>query len=337
MKIAFFDAHRYEQQAFEAENARFGHEISYLEPRLTPETALLAAGSPAVCSFVNDRVDAEALRTLKEGGTQLLALRSAGYNHVDLVAAAEVGIPVVRVPEYSPHAVAEHTVLLALAVIRKIHRAWIRVREGNFSLESLVGFDLHGKRVGIIGTGKIGRATLQIFRGFGCKIVAYDLFPNEKAAKEIGYEYVTLDDLYRSADIISLHVPLTPETSRLIDSAAISRMKEGVVIVNTGRGELIDTRALIEALKSGKVGAAGLDVYEEEEGLFFRDLSDRVLKDDILARLLMFPNVLVTAHQGFLTREALSNIASTTLASVTAFEEGKPLDNQVRAEDVLRG
>lgn len=337
MRIAFFDTHRYERHAFDAANADRAHEIVYHEPRLTPDTAPLARGFPAVCSFVNDRVTAETLASLAQGGTKLLALRSAGYNHVDLVAAAKLGIPVVRVPEYSPHAVAEHTVMLALAVIRRVHRAWARVREGNFSLEGLMGFDLFQKRVGIVGTGKIGRVTAQIFKGFGCEVVAYDLFPNEKAAGEIGFTYVELDELYRTSDIISLHVPLTPETHHLIDGPAISKMKRGVVIVNTGRGALIDTRALIDGLKSGQIGAAGLDVYEEEEGLFFRDLSDRVIQDDVLARLLMFPNILVTAHQAFLTREALANIAATTLASVTAFERGEPLVHEVRAKDVLRG
>lgn len=337
MRIAFFDTKRYERQAFDAANADQAHEIVYHEPRLTPDTASLADGFPVVCSFVNDRVTAETLATLARGGTKLLALRSAGYNHVDLVAAAKLGIPVVRVPEYSPHAVAEHTVMLALAVIRRVHRAWARVREGNFSLEGLMGFDLFQKRVGIIGTGKIGRVTARIFKGFGCEVVAYDLYPDEKAAEEIGFTYVDLDELYRTSDIISLHVPLTPETHHLIDGPAIKSMKRGVVLVNTGRGALIDTRALIEGLKSEHVGAAGLDVYEEEEGLFFRDLSDRVIQDDVLARLLMFPNILVTAHQAFLTREALANIAETTLASVTAFERGEPLINEVRAKDVLRG
>jgi len=337
VRIAFFDTKRYERQAFDAANADQAHEIVYHEPRLTPDTASLADGFPVVCSFVNDRVTAETLATLARGGTKLLALRSAGYNHVDLVAAAKLGIPVVRVPEYSPHAVAEHTVMLALAVIRRVHRAWARVREGNFSLEGLMGFDLFQKRVGIIGTGKIGRVTARIFKGFGCEVVAYDLYPDEKAAEEIGFTYVDLDELYRTSDIISLHVPLTPETHHLIDGPAIKSMKRGVVLVNTGRGALIDTRALIEGLKSEHVGAAGLDVYEEEEGLFFRDLSDRVIQDDVLARLLMFPNILVTAHQAFLTREALANIAETTLASVTAFERGEPLINEVRAKDVLRG
>jgi len=337
VRIAFFDTKRYERQAFDAANADQAHEIVYHEPRLTPDTASLADGFPVVCSFVNDRVTAETLATLARGGTKLLALRSAGYNHVDLVAAAKLGIPVVRVPEYSPHAVAEHTVMLALAVIRRVHRAWARVREGNFSLEGLMGFDLFQKRVGIVGTGKIGRVTARIFKGFGCEVVAYDLFPDEKAAEEIGFTYVDLDELYRTSDIISLHVPLTPETHHLIDGPAIKSMKRGVVLVNTGRGALIDTRALIEGLKSEHVGAAGLDVYEEEEGLFFRDLSDRVIQDDVLARLLMFPNILVTAHQAFLTREALANIAETTLASVTAFERGEPLINEVRAKDVLRG
>lgn len=337
MRIAFFDTHRYERRAFDEANAGHEHEIVYHEPRLTPDTASLAQGCPAVCSFVNDRVTAETLEILVRGGTKLLALRSAGFNHVDLVAAGRLGIPVVRVPEYSPHAVAEHTVMLALAVIRRVHRAWARVREGNFSLEGLMGFDLFQKRVGIVGTGKIGRVTARIFNGFGCDVVAYDIYPNEQAAKECGFSYVELDELYRTSDIISLHVPLTPKTHHLVDGPAIKSMKRGVVIVNTGRGALIDTRALIDGLKSGQVGAAGLDVYEEEEGLFFRDLSDRVIQDDVLARLLMFPNILVTAHQAFLTREALANIAETTLANVTAFERGELLVNEVRAEDVLRG
>lgn len=336
MHLAFFDTHRYERTAFEAENARFGHAITWLEPRLTAQTAALARGFPAVCSFVNDRVDAPAIELLAKGGVRLLALRSAGYNHVDLVAAARLGLDVVRVPEYSPHAVAEHAVMLVLALDRKVHRAWARVREGNFSLEGLVGFDLSGKRVGIVGTGRIGRVAARIFRGFECDVVAFDLQADPDLVRA-GVRYVPLDELFETSDIVSLHVPLTPETHHLVDARALARMKRGIVIVNTGRGALIDTPALVAALKGEHVGGAALDVYEEEEGLFFRDLSDRVLQDDVLARLLTFPNVLVTAHQAFLTREALANIAATTLASVTAFERGEPLAHRVRAEDVLRG
>ncbi len=335
MKVALFDTRRYDKEAFEEANARFGHDVSFLEPRLTRDTAALARGFGAVCSFVNDRVDAEALERLGEGGVRLVALRSAGYNHVDLAAAAALGIPVVRVPEYSPHAVAEHAVGLLLTLNRKIHRAYARVREWNFSLEGLVGFDLFGKTVGVVGTGRIGRAAAALFRGFGCRVLAYDMSP-DAALVAMGIEYVDLEMLYREAHVISLHVPLTPSTHHLIDAAALSTMRRGVVLLNTGRGALIDSRALIEALKTGQVGAAGLDVYEEEEGVFFRDLSDRVLQDDVLARLLTFPNVLVTAHQAFLTREALANIAETTLASLTAFERGEPLVHEVRAEAVLR-
>jgi D-lactate dehydrogenase len=337
MRIAFFDTHSYERAAFEEQNARCGHEIVWLEPRLTPRTASLARGFPAVCPFVNDRVDADAVRILAEGGVRLLALRSAGYNHVDLVAAERAGIPVVRVPEYSPHAVAEHAVALVLALDRKLCRAWSRVREWNFSLEGLVGFDLHRKRVGIVGAGRIGRVAARIFVGFGCEVIAADIAPDHQAAEKIGFRYAKLDEIYGAADILSLHVPLTPQTHHLIDARALAKMKRGAVIVNTGRGALVDTPALVEALKNERIGGAALDVYEEEEGLFFRDLSDRVIKDDVLARLLTFPNVLITSHQAFLTHEALAKIAATTLESVTAFERGEPLRMQIRAADVLRG
>ena len=336
MKIAMFDTHRYERSPFEQANMDFGHELRFLEPRLTSETAALARGYGAVCVFVNDRLDRMALDVLAGLGIQLVALRSAGFNHVDLMRAAELGLAVVRVPEYSPHAVAEHAVALALTMNRKLHRAYARVRELNFSLEGLVGMDMFGKTVGIVGTGKIGRAAARIFRGFGCRILAFDVSEDEACASEVGAEYVELDALYRESDIISLHVPLTPETHHMIDAAALARMKSGVMLVNTGRGALIDSKALVDVLKSGHLGAAGLDVYEEEEGIFFYDLSDRVLKDDVLARLLTFPNVLITSHQGFLTKEALTNIAHTTLANVTAFERGGPLENRVHATNVLR-
>ncbi len=305
MKLVLFYSHAYERESFASANDSFGHEITFLEPRLTRETAPLAAGHEAACVFVNDRVDEPALQSLRHNGVRLVALRSAGYNHVDLAAAARIGLPVVRVPEYSPYAVAEHAVGLVLALNRRIHRAYARVREWNFSLDGLVGFDLHGKTVGIVGTGKIGRAAAQIFHGFGCRVLAYDLQQNADLVSKQGVQYVDLPAIYREADVLSLHVPLTPATHHLIDEKALATMRRGVMIVNTGRGALIDSRALIAALKTGYVGAAGLDVYEEEEGIFFRDLSDKVLQDDVLARLLTFPNVLVTSHQAFLTREAL--------------------------------
>jgi D-lactate dehydrogenase len=275
------------------------------------------------------------LRILREAGVRLLALRSAGFNHVDLVAARALGVPVVRVPEYSPYAVAEHAVGLVLALNRKIHRAYSRVREWNFSLDGLVGFDLHGKTVALIGTGRIGRAAARIFHGFGCRILAHDARPEPTLVAQLGVRYVQLGEAYREADVISLHLPLTPATHHLIDAKALSGMKRGIMIINTGRGALIDSRALIAALKTGHVGSAGLDVYEEEEGVFFRNLSSTVLQDDVLARLLTFPNVLVTSHQAFLTEEALWNIASTTLANITAFERGQPLVNEVLTAEVL--
>lgn len=336
MKIALFDTHRYDHESFDAANARFGHELTFFEPRLTSQTAPLAAGFDAVCSFVNDQLDAEAIGALRAAGIRLIALRSAGYNHVDLAAAEHLDILVVRVPEYSPFAVAEHTAGLVLALNRKIHRAHARVREGNFSLEGLVGFDLQGKTVGLIGTGRIGSVAARIFSGFGCRVLGYDVQPAADLVDALGLAYVTLPELYRQADIISLHVPLAPETHHLIDTGALAQMKSGVMLINTGRGGLIDSRALVSALKTGHVGAAGLDVYEEEEGIFFSDLSSRVLQDDVLARLLTFPIVLVTAHQGFLTREALENIAVTTLENVRAFERGDPLRNEVRARGVRR-
>lgn len=335
MRIAFFDTHRYDRMSFEHANESFRLDLTFFEPRLTVETAGLAKGFDVACSFVNDRIDEPALEVLKDGGIRLLALRSAGYNHVDLVAAERLGIPVVRVPEYSPHSVAEHAVALALSLNRKIHRAWARVREWNFSLEGLVGFDVYGKTVGLVGVGRIGHVAARIFHGFGCQILAYDLQRDPALVDEAGVQYVDLDELYRRSDIVSLHVPLTPSTYHLIDEAALSSMKPGALLINTGRGALIDSRALIDSLKKGHLGGAGLDVYEEEEGVFFQDLSDKVLQDDVLARLLTFPNVLVTAHQAFLTREALANIATVTLGNVVAFQRGEPLANEVRSQDVL--
>lgn len=336
MKIRFFNAHRYERDAFEQANIHFRHDIQYIEPRLTEQTASLAAGAEVVCSFVSDKLDEAALSELRKAGVQLIALRCAGYNHVDLDAASRLGLPVVRVPEYSPYAVAEHGVALILSLDRKIHRSYTRVREGNFSLDGLVGFDLHDKTIGIIGTGKIGSIFARIMKGFGCRLLGHDAYPSETLAHELGLEYVPLEELYAEADVVSLNVPLTPSTRHIIDAESLGRMKRGVMLINTGRGALIDTRALIAALKTGHVGAAGLDVYEEEEGIFFADLSGEVIQDDVLARLLTFPNVIITAHQGFLTKEALANIAATTLENVAVFERGEPLQNEVRAEVMVR-
>lgn len=336
MRIALFDTHRYEREAFEAANTHARHALTFLEPRCTYETASLAQGREAVCSFVNDKLDAPALRTLVDAGARVIALRSAGYNHVDLAAASRLGIPVVRVPEYSPYAVAEHAVALVLTLNRKIHRAYARVREWNFSLDGLVGFDLHGKTVGLIGTGRIGRVAGRIFHGFGCEVLAFDLQPDPVFASEAGVRYVKLAELYREAHVVSLHVPLTPATHHIVDAKALKATRPGALLINTGRGALIDSRALIGALKSEHLGGAGLDVYEEEEGVFFQDLSNRVLQDDVLARLLTFPNVIITSHQGFLTREALANIARVTLDNISAFERGESLVNQVHPESVLR-
>lgn len=331
LNIAFFDTHSFEREHFDKSNERHRFSITYFEPRLNQKTARLASGFPIVCSFANDQLDAPTLKILKEGGVRLIALRSAGFNHVDLQTARELGLVVVRVPAYSPYAVAEHAVALMLGLDRKTHRAHNRVREGNFSLSGLVGFDLHGKTVGIIGTGRIGAAYASIMAGFGCHLLAYDLSENVELIRKFGLAYVSLRELYVSSDVISLHVPLTRDTRHIIDEKAINQMKKGVMLINTGRGALIDTVALIKGLKEEKIGYAGLDVYEEEEGLFFEDHSNQILQDDQLARLLTFPNVLITAHQGFLTEEALTNIADTTLKNISDFEKGIALKNEVRS------
>jgi D-lactate dehydrogenase len=328
MRIALFSTKPYDRRFFEAANAAHGHEIAFFEARLTCDTAPLAAGFDAVCPFVNDVVDAEAIDCLAEGGVRMLALRSAGFNHVDLDAAARHGITVARVPAYSPHSVAEHTVGLVLALERKIHRAHARVREGNFALDGLLGRDIRGRPVGIVGTGRIGEAVGGIFRGFGCELIGFDVRENP-ACRELGMRYVDLDTLYRESDIISLHAPLTPETHHMIDERSLALMRDGVMIINTSRGALVDTVAVIEALKTGKVGSLGLDVYEEEEELFFEDQSSRIIQDDVFSRLLTFPNVIVTGHQAFFTVEALQAIADTTLANVTAFAEGRESGNEI--------
>lgn len=332
MDVALFSSKSYTREFFETANDSFNHKLQFFEARLAPETVELAKGFGAVCPFVNDNLNADVIRALAENGTRLIALRSAGFNHVDLKAAQDFNLTVCRVPAYSPYSVAEHAVGLILSLNRKTHRAYYRVREGNMSLEGLIGFDLRNKTVGIIGTGAIGTAFARIMHGFGCRLLAYDPRPNDEC-REYQVEYTDLNRIFGQSDIISLHCPLNPHTDHLIDGAAIEKMKPGVMIINTGRGALIDTRAVIDHLKSGRVGYLGLDVYEEEEDLFFEDLSNRVIQDDTFARLLTFPNVLITGHQGFFTREALRSIARTTLDNIHAFEDGAiPEENLVHYE-----
>lgn len=333
MKVTVFSTKEYDRCSLAAANQAVGglHEIEFLSAHLDSSTASLAKGAPAVCAFVNDRVDRETLSQLASKGTRLVVLRSAGFNNVDLNAADEYGIAIARVPAYSPWAVAEHAVGLILSLNRHIHRAYARVREGNFSLDGMLGFDLHGKTVGIVGTGRIGLITARILSGFGCRIIACDPIKSDEF-RALGGHYVSLEHLLSEADIISLHCPLTPDTQHLIDSVAVGRMAKGVMLINTSRGAVIETRAVIDGLKNGTIGYLGLDVYEEEGDLFFENLSDQLIQDDVFARLLTFPNVLVTGHQGFFTAEALKAIAETTVANITAFERtGKP-DHQVTAE-----
>ncbi|MFN3325660.1 MAG: 2-hydroxyacid dehydrogenase [Bryobacteraceae bacterium] len=335
MRVAIFSAKNYERRYFEAENLEFDHDLAYLEARLNGESAVLAGGYPCVCAFVNDDLNSSVLQALAEQGTKLIALRSAGFNHVDVPAAYSLGMAVVRVPAYSPYAVAEHTIALILSLNRKIHRAYNRVREGNFALDGLLGFDLFGRTAGVIGTGKIGLATARILVGFGCRVLAYDPFPSQEAI-DLGVEYVSLEHLYASSDIVTLHCPLTAETHHMINAAALERMRDGVMLINTSRGALVDTRAVIRSLKTGKIGYLGLDVYEEEANLFFEDQSNRVLQDDVFARLLTFPNVIITGHQGFFTHEALVNIVRTTLANIHEFETKGKCANEVRPERVSK-
>ena len=338
MKIAFFDTHAFEKPIFSDQNKSFEFELNFIETRLTSLTASLAKNCDVVCSFVNDKIDRECIEALKEVGVKLIALRSAGFNHVDLEAAQKNDIVVGRVPGYSPHSVAEYTIGLLLSLNRKIHKSYVRTRELNFSLDGLVGFDLCGKTVGVLGTGKIGSIVAEILAAFGCNVLCNDKFPNQKL-KECGkIHYVECDKLCKESDVISLHVPLTPETHHILDESMISHMKKGVFIVNTGRGALIHSKALIDALKSGHIGGAALDVYEEEEAVFFQDVSDKILQDDTLARLLTFPNVLISSHQAFLTKEALVNIAQTTLENISVFQKlgNVPSDRLVLPESHLK-
>ena len=324
-KIAFFDTKPYDRASFDEVNEKYGFEILYHKGQLNRNNVVLTQGMDAICIFVHDTADTAIIEQMAGYGVKLIALRAAGYNNVDL-AAAKDKLKVVRVPAY---AVAEHAVALMLALNRKIHRAYWRTRDGNFALHGLMGFDMNGKTAGIIGTGKIARILIRILQGFGMKVVAYDLYPDEKYAREVGISYVSLDGLYAQADMISLHVPLTDQTKNMIDAQSIAKMKEGTIIINTSRGQLIHTNALIEGLKSKKIAAAGLDVYEEEEGYFYEDQSDKIIDDDVLARLLSFNNVIVTSHQGFFTREAMHNIAETTLQNIQDFIDGKTLVNEV--------
>jgi D-lactate dehydrogenase len=324
MHVAVYSTRRYDREFLDRANAAGRHRLDYLEARLDLSTVPAAGAANAVCAFVNDRLDAEVLRALQARGVRLVVLRSAGFNHVDLAAAAALGIAVGRVPAYSPHAVAEHTAALVLALNRKIHKAHARVREGNFSLDGLLGFDLVGRTVGLVGTGQIGSAFARIMAGFGCHLLAHA--PDEDAACiALGARYVPLPELLAASDIVSLHCPLTPATHHLIDATALAQMKRGAMLVNTSRGGVVDTRAVIRALKTGHLGSLGLDVYEEEGDLFFRDLSSVVLRDDVFARLLTFPNVVITGHQGFFTEEALTAIADITIDNLDVFEsEGRP-------------
>lgn len=333
MKIAVFSTKPYDRHALEQANREHGHELTFFESRLTPATAALARGFDAICPFVNDDLSEPVIDLLADAGVRLLTLRSAGYNHVDLRAAARRGLTVAHVPAYSPHAVAEHAMGMILTLNRKFHRAYARVREGNFALEGLLGFDIYRKTMGVVGTGQIGAAFCQIALGFGCRVLAYDLYPNS-ALQAAGVEYADLDAVLSRTDIIALHVPLTPQTRHMIDAESIARMKPGVMLINTSRGALVDTPAVIAGLKSGQIGALGLDVYEEEADLFFEDLSSTVIQDDVFARLLTFPNVLVTGHQGFFTKEALERIAGTTLTNATAYLTGSDQIQKVPLERI---
>ena len=328
MKVAVFSTKPYDQEFLETANLTHNHDLVFFEPRLTSKTSVLAAHFPAICAFVNDELDSKVLATLSMQGTRLIALRCAGFNNVDLTAAHNLGITVMRVPAYSPYAVAEHAVGLMLALNRKIHRSHARVRDGNFALDGLLGFDLHGQTVGIVGTGKIGAIVARIMNGFGCRLLAYDVYPNPDC-EALGAQYVALPDLLAQADIITLHCPLTPQTYHLINAEALKQMKDGVMLINTSRGALIDTQAVIEALKSERVGYVGLDVYEEEADLFFEDLSSQVIQDDVFARLTTFPNVIITGHQAFFTRNALQRIAEVTLTNITNFQQNIPSGNEV--------
>lgn len=329
MRVAMFSAKNFERKLLGELNASHRHELVYFDASLGPDTASLAKGFPAVSIFVNDRADGGALKQLATGGTKLLATRSTGFNHIDLGAAKELGIKVVRVTDYSPNSVAEFAVGLLLALNRKIPRASNRTRDGNFDLDGLMGFDLVGRTVAVIGTGKIGIIFARIMAGFGCKVLGFDVH-HSPAFEKIGGRYATADELEAEADIISLHCPLTPQTYHIVNASRLARMKKGALLINTSRGGLVDTEAAIEALKSGQLGGIAIDVYEQEASLFFKDLSSTVIPDDVIQRLVSFPNVILTGHQAFFTREAVTQILDTTLASISDFAAGRPLANEIK-------
>lgn len=326
MRVAVFSTKPYDREFLNQANQ--GLELSFFEPRLTVKTAALAAGHEAVCVFINDCVSAGAINDLAVGGTRIIATRSAGYNHIDLEAAQRLGLQVVRVPAYSPYAVAEHAVGLIMMLNRKLYKAYNRVRDDNFSLQGLLGFDLHGSTVGIVGTGKIGECFVRIMAGFGCRLLAYDPYPNPAVAA-LGASYVDLPELLSQSDVVSLHCPLLPSTYHLLDKESLQQLKRGAMVINTSRGGLIDTAAMIDAIKSGQVGYLGIDVYEQEGEIFFEDLSDTVIQDDDIQRLQSFPNVVITAHQGFFTRNALENIANTTIENIVKVSRGEQCENLV--------
>jgi D-lactate dehydrogenase len=329
MNVTFFSTQPYDRKSFEEHNEHYGFNIKYLEVQLNEQTTSLAQGADAVCAFVNDRINETIIRQLTSFGVKVIALRCAGFNNVDLKAAKENNLTIVRVPAYSPHAVAEHAVAMIMTLNRKIHKAYNRIREQNFSLNGLLGFDLYGKTVGVIGTGNIGEVFCRIMLGFGCRVIAFDIKKNDELI-EAGVEYSEIDKLLPLCDVISLHCPLNEHTKYLINDKTIELMKDHVMLINTSRGGLIDTRTVVKGLKSGKIGSLGIDVYEQEEKLFFRDLSEAIIEDDLISRLSSFPNVLITAHQGFFTQEALTQIAETTLSNLKRFEENEPAVNEVR-------
>lgn len=328
MKIAFFDTKEYDKRVFNKYNEKYGYDITYFESKLNSETALLAKGYDVVCIFVNDNADSKTLKILQENGVKCIALRCAGFNNVSLE--NKGSLRVVRVPEYSPYSVAEHAVALLLNINRKIYKSYQRTKKYNFSIDGLLGFDIHGKTVGVIGTGKIGKVFIEIMNGFGANIIAYDLFKNESAQKELGFKYVTLDELYEKSDIISLHCPLTEETERIINKESIEKMKEGVIIINCSRGKLINTDDLIAELETGKIGGVGLDVYEDEADYFLRDLSNEYKRDKDLSILLSMPNVLITSHQAFFTQEAINKIANDTLENITKVINNEECKNELK-------
>ena len=328
MKVAFFNTRRYDKEFFNSNNKKFDHEITFFETQLNEKTVSLTKGYSAVCVFVNDRLNDQVIAKLAENGIKLIAMRCAGYNNVDLKAAAEHKITIVRVPAYSPNAVAEHVLAMVLTLYRFTHKAYNRVREGNFSLAGMTGHEIFGKTVGVVGTGKIGEVVAKIFKGFGCRVLAVDQVENEELVN-CGIEYVDQKQLFENSDILSLHCPLNESTHHMINEKTLSTMKDGVTIINTSRGGLIDTQDAYVALKSGKIGFLGIDVYEEEEKLFFEDLSTEIIMDDLFMRLTTFPNVLITGHQGFFTHRALNNIAETTLKNIKDFETSGVSENQV--------